>query len=104
MDIHNSLDCKIVRSVGYIKNITKLYGKETTFRWQDDVDKNIAEVKQDNLHNLNIENYMSEDYEIFIDEYLKLCSFLDIPCNVNNVRQFILLMRDKLKRYRLTLP
>ena len=102
MSIHEIINCKIVRSVGSIKNITKLYAKDTTFRKRNNI--NIPEIKQDNLHNLNIGNYMSEDYEIFVKEYLKLCDFLDISSNINNVRQFILLMRDKLKRYRLTLP
>ena len=102
MNLHSELSCKIVRIVGAIKDITKLYGNDTTFRKHHNII--ITEIKQHNLHNLNIENFMSVDFNIFIDEYLKLCKFLDISCNINNVRQFILLSRDKLKRYRLTLP
>ena len=102
MNLHSEFSCKIVRIVGSIKNITKLYGNDTTFRKHHDL--LITEIKQNNVHNLNIEKFMNIDFNIFIDEYLKLCNFLDIPCNINNVRQFILLSRDKLKRYRLTLP
>jgi hypothetical protein len=102
MNLHSEFSCKIVRIVGSIKSITKLYGNDTTFRRHHNID--ISQIKQHNLHNLNIEKFMSVNFDIFIDEYLKLCNFLDIPCNINNVRQFILLSRDKLKRYRLTLP
>lgn len=102
MNLHSEFSCKIVRVVGSIKNITELTGKATTIRKHYDV--TIPSVEQHNLHNLNIEKFMSIDFDIFIDEYLKLCNFLDIPCNINNVRQFILLSRDKLERYKLTLP
>ena len=102
MDLHPKFSCKIVRVVGSIKNITELTGKATTVRKHYDV--TIPSVEQHNLYNLNIENLMSTDFSIFIDEYSHLCNFLDIPYNINNVRQFILLLRDKLERYKLTLP
>lgn len=102
MNLHSQFSCKIVRIVGSIKSTTKLYGNDTTFRKHHDL--LITEIKQNNVHNLNIEKFMNIDFDIFIDEYLKLCNFLNISYNINNVRQFILLSRDKLKRYRLTLP
>ena len=33
------------------------------------------------------------------DEYLKLCTFLNLSPNINNVRQYILLLKDKINRY-----
>ena len=102
MEAHTKFCCKIVRIVGSIKNITELYGNDTTVRKHHEV--TIPETIGDNIYNLNIESLMNSDFSIFLDEYLSLCAFLNVSCNVNNVRQFILLLRDKLKRYRLTLP
>ena len=46
---------------------------------------------------------MSDDYDTYTDEYLKLCSFLELTPNINNVRQYILLLKDKINRYEKTL-
>lgn len=101
LKIHKQFKCKTIRITGKIPSITNLEIGESTFRKHHD---EVLEVEQENLHNLNIENFMSNDFDIFVKEYLGMCSFLNIPCNINNVRQFILLLRDKLKRYKLTLP
>jgi hypothetical protein len=96
---HSYFSCKIVRVVG---SVYKIFDpKETTFRTKRY--NLIKPIYQNNIHNLIIDNLMSEDFDIFIDEYIQLCYFLDISPNINNVRQFILLMRDKLKRYELSL-
>lgn len=99
LSVHDQFNCKIIRVTGKITDVVNL-NKTTMRKHQEEV----TEVKQENLLNLNVAKFMSDDYEVFVEEYLKLCSFLNIPCNVNNVRQFILLLRDKLKRYELTLP
>ena len=46
---------------------------------------------------------MSDDYDTYCQEYLKLCSFLNLSPNINNVRQYILLLKDKINRYENTL-
>lgn len=102
MDVHSKLSCKIVRVIGSIEKIIILDAKNTRIRKNQD--KVFSKIDQNNLHNLTIQNLLDEDFETFITEYLNLCYFLGTPYNINNVRQFILLSRDKLKRYRLTLP
>lgn len=96
---HTLFKCKIVRIVGNILNICNF--SKTEFRKHGSTE--IYPVEQGNLHNLYIENLMSENYDTFLEEYLSLCKFLDSPVNINNVRQFILLLRDKLRRYELSL-
>lgn len=101
LNMHNKIKSKIIRVTGKITDIADFKKSESIFRKHHE---EIQEVKQNNLHNLNIAKFMNDDFDIFTEEYLKMCLFLDIPPNINNVRQFILLLRDKLKRYKLTLP
>jgi hypothetical protein len=51
-----------------------------------------------NTYNLNINNLLSQDYEIFKKEYLQLCSWLNLSPSINKVRAFILLWAELQKR------
>ena len=93
--------CKIVRIVGNIQNLTNLNDSNSIFRDRDGV--YIEPCYDDNFLNLEVEKFMSDDYDTYTDEYLKLCSFLDLTPNINNVRQYILLLKDKINRYEKTL-
>jgi hypothetical protein len=51
--------------------------------------KSLNPVIEDNTFNLYIEKLISNDYDIFIKEYLQLCGYLDIEPKVKAVRNFI---------------
>jgi len=89
--------CKIVRIVGSIQNITNLNDSNSVFRDRDGV--YIEPCHDNNFFNLDVEKFMSDDYDTYCNEYLKLCSFLELMPNINNVRQYILLLKDKINRY-----
>ena len=93
--------CKIVRIVGNIQNLTNLNDSNSIFRDRDGV--YIEPCYDDNFLNLEVEKFMSDDYDTYLDEYLKLCTFLNLTPNINNVRQYILLLKDKINRYERTL-
>ena len=86
-----------------VKKYTRVYGsttkiinpKITGFRRSD----YIKPVSAKYVFNLNIENLMSDNYDIFFKEYLNLCNFYDMLPNTNNVRAFILLHKERLKRW-----
>ena len=64
-------------------------------------DRSFKEVKPSNnksVYNLNINKLLSEDYDKFEDEYLKLTWTFSLDCKINSVRSFILLWREKQKR------
>ena len=67
-------------------------------------DKNITIENHINTYNLNINNLLSTDYNIFIDEYLKLCTYFDLEPMINSVRSFILMWLDKQTRGHYVLP
>ena len=93
--------CKIIRIVGNIQNLTNLNDSNSIFRDRDGV--YIEPCYDDNFLNLEVEKFMSDDYDTYCQEYLKLCSFLNLSPNINNVRQYILLLKDKINRYENTL-
>ena len=97
---YQNLECKFVRVCGNLRTILPKFNK-TGLRYYGY--KNIYPVGKDLVYDLNIEKLLNDDYDIFLDEYLSLCSFLDIFPNVNNVRSFILLFKERLKRFHLTL-
>jgi len=99
MDIHEKFLSKIIRIVGKTSEITD--PKQSTFRKHRH--KVFEEVSKENIHNLNIERFMNDDFDVFCDEYIILCRFLDLNSNINNVRQYILLLKEKIKRYEKTL-
>jgi len=92
--IHESLTCKIIRVVGD-HNSACLY----TSPFMRTSSKSLSKVNKNNIHNLDISYFLNEDFDIFLNEYLKMTAFLDINVNINNVRQFILLHKDKMRRY-----
>lgn len=96
MDIHEFFDCDIVRIVGSLENIVPNYSNT---RFRHNGNKIINTVVQPNVHNLNIDRFMHKDFDIFIEEYLSLCAFLNILPNINNVRSFMLLQKEKLDRF-----
>ena len=50
---------------------------------------------EDNTYNLNINNLVDKNYDIFEKEYLTLCSYLNLIPNTKSVRKFILVWRSK---------
>ena len=49
-------------------------------------------------YTVDSDNLFSTDYSIFLEEYLKLCSFLDLQPLINSVRAFILLLNERQTR------
>jgi hypothetical protein len=52
-------------------------------------------IVEDNTYNLNINNLVDENYDIFEKEYLALCSQYKFTPNTKPVRDFILVWRSK---------
>ena len=46
-------------------------------------------------YTINSDNLFSTDYSVFLDEYLKLCSFLNLQPLINSVRAFVLLFNER---------
>jgi len=86
-----------------VKKYTRIYGSTTKIinpkisGFRDS--QYIKPVSNKYVFNLNIENLMSDNYDIFFEEYLNLCNFYDMLPNTNNVRAFILLHKERLKRW-----
>lgn len=100
INCHNFINCKIIRLFG---NLTKIIPSHNKMRFRRGVSSVISPIYCNNVFNLNIENFLSDDYEKFEEEYLELCNFLDTLPNINNVRSFCLLLKEKLTRFQLTL-
>ena len=92
LDIHNKVTCKVIRLVGSLhSNIINKNG----FRKNK---KEVKPVNAANVYNVNIDNFISEDYDTFLKEYINLVNYLGVSSNVNNVRSFILCLLEKHKR------
>ena len=52
-------------------------------------------IVEDNTYNLNINNLVDENYDIFKKEYLALCNQYNFIPNTEPVRKFILIWRSK---------
>ena len=52
-------------------------------------------ILEDNTYNLNINNLVDENYDIFEKEYLALCNQYKFIPNTKPVRDFILVWRSK---------
>jgi len=52
-------------------------------------------IVEDNTYNLNINNLVDKNYDIFKKEYLNLCSNYNFTSDVKAIRDFILLWRSK---------
>jgi len=99
LDCHEYLNCKSIRVIGDLGN---LFDNIDNFYHRDYW--NIKEViNSKNVITIFIENLLSSDFNTFEKEYFRLCNFLDVLPNTNNVRSFILLLLEKLKRFQLTL-
>ena len=82
-------DVKIIRIIGNLPN---------RFNHTENKYKQIMSEKHINTYNVNINNLLSIDYDIFLDEYLNLCRYLNIEPKINSVRSFILMWLDKQSR------
>ena len=94
INAHEILNCKIIRVVGDSSTVC-LY-KSPHMRTIKQV---LSKTNKENVCNIDISNFLNDNFSIFLDEYLKMTSFLGINVNINNVRQYILLHKDKMKRY-----
>jgi len=99
LDCHKILNCEIIRVYGSLNIFHN--PAETTLRQSNS--RYFDPIYQDNVYNLEVCNLVSDNFEIFLYEYLKLCNHLDINININNVRAFILLLLERIKRFQLTL-
>ena len=82
-----------------IKRIRIFGNLDDSYRDRRLIDR--KEVKPSNnksIYNLNINKLLSEDYDEFEEEYLKLTWSFNLDCKINSVRSFILLWREKQKR------
>lgn len=56
-----------------------------------------------NICNIEASKLFSQDFDEFLNEYLKIVDYLDVSPKINSVRQFILLWLEKQERFKLTL-
>ena len=56
-----------------------------------------------NICNVEASKLFSQDFDEFLNEYLKIVDHLDVSPKINSVRQFILLWLEKQERFKLTL-
>ena len=98
LDLYKKLhNVKTVRIYGDIKKI--INPKKSGFRDR----RPITSVEYENVHNLCIDKFMSDNYDDYFEEYFNLCKFYDMMLNANNVRAFILLHKERLQRWSLSL-
>lgn len=93
---YKDIKCKTIRIYG---NIPELLSMAPNLRFRWNTKEPIEPVSASHVYNLNINSFMSDNYDEFLDEYLRLCNFLDILPNINNLRAFILLHKERLKRF-----
>lgn len=93
--------CKIVRIVGNIQELSNLNNSNSVFR--NKIGTHIEPCYDSNFCNIDVEKFMSDDFDTYCNEYLKLCDFLNLSPNINNVRQYLLLLKEKINRYEKTL-
>ena len=55
-------------------------------------------IKDDYSLLIELKNLFSDEYDVFLEEYLKIVMFLDLETNIDQVRSFILLYKEKMKR------
>ena len=87
-----------IRTLNKNTQVLRIVGDESRLRR-----KNIARpgrhflqpIVEDNTYNLNINNLVDENYDIFEKEYLALCSQYKFTPNTKPVRDFILVWRNK---------
>ena len=89
---HLNNNIKIIRIVG-INNRNNRPSLYTTHS----VKEFYKPIKHPNTYNLNINNLTSTDYNIFKKEYIGLCNNLNLTPNIEEVRNFILIWKDKQK-------
>ena len=55
-------------------------------------------IKDDYSLLIELKNLFSDEYDIFLEEYLKIVTFLDLETNIDQVRSFILFyIKKKMK-------
>ena len=87
-----------IRTLNKNTQVLRIVGDESRLRR-----KNIARpgrhflqpIVEDNTYNLNINNLVDENYDIFEKEYLALCNQYKLTPNTKPVRDFILVWRSK---------
>ena len=87
---HLNNNIKIIRIVG----INKLEDRPIIYETHP-FKEFYKPIKHPNTYNLNINNLTSTDYNIFKKEYIGLCNNLNLTPNIEEVRNFILIWKDK---------
>tara|TARA_R110000803_G_scaffold8387_5_gene26931 strand:+ start:3123 stop:3812 length:690 start_codon:yes stop_codon:yes gene_type:complete len=99
-DIHKIVTkALIIRICRSLSHLTKT-GVKYTMKNQNSVSAVIA----DNIHNIDNYNFLSYDYNKFLNEYLALCARLKVMPNISNVRAYVLLWLERLNRFNNDLP
>jgi len=91
---------KIIRIVGDANKLNRIKLRETlagkfnpsinNLKLDDLSNKFLKPIIEPNTYNLNINNLVAENYDIFKKEYLELCINLNIAPDIKPVRAFIL--------------
>jgi len=97
----------------YPAKIIKLYGAELNrfnkaIRFNRKVNKHhsasyISPTESKHILNIEASKLFSRNYDDYLNEYLKITTYLNVVPKVNSVRQFILLWLEKQERFKLTL-
>ena len=97
----------------YPTKVVKLFGKpldrfNKAARFQKKTNKYYNAVfippsEPDFILNIEASKLFSHNYDDYLNEYLKLTTYLNVVPKVNSVRQFILLWMEKQERFKLTL-
>lgn len=90
-DIHQVYKNKVIRLVGSFDR------PEIIFRR---LREPLEPVYHDHVLNIEINKLVSKDFDVFLKEYLKMCWWLKITPQINNVRAFILLWTEKQKKFK----
>ena len=87
-------DCldRFKKAPRYVKQNNRFYGKNF-----------IPPSDCSHVCNIIASNLFSLDFDKYLEEYLKITTYLDIVPKVNSVRQFILMWLEKQERFNLTL-
>lgn len=90
--------------------VIKLYGrslnrfkKAVRYKKNTSLSDWVPASNSKNICNVEASKLFSQDFDEFLNEYLKIVDYLDVSPKINSVRQFILLWLEKQERFKLTL-
>ena len=92
--------------------IIKLYGKSLNrfrkalrFKKKNEIYEidYVPSSNSKNICNIEASKLFSQNFDEFLNEYLKIVDYLDVSPKINSARQFILLWLEKQERFKLTL-